>query len=90
MIEVMAQGTISEVRMEKGTLVIVLQVPATRGRSRTITCYRKGATAARLRRRIRPGQRVIVRGSSRQRITSLNAASFLILGLDDEGKPSKR
>lgn len=79
MIDIMVRGTVSEVRMEKGTLVIVLQILGLRGRLRTITCSRKGATAQGLRRRIRHGQTLVVRGSSRQKITSLYALSVTIL-----------
>ncbi len=39
--EVMTRGVVTDVRLEKGTLVIVLQADGTRGRKRMITCFRK-------------------------------------------------
>ena len=71
--------------MEKDTLVVELQIQGLRGRLRTVTCYRKGATARGLLRRIKHGQTLFVRGSSRQKITSLYASSVTIL---DTGKKS--
>lgn len=87
--EVMTRGVVTDARMEKGTLVIVLQAEGTRGRKRMITCFRRGMTALLLRDQIKLGQTLIVKGSPRKRVTALYADSILIWNPQSGGMPEK-
>lgn len=78
MIEIYAQGIVTDVRFAKGILTVTLNVGNPRRKTpETLACRVSGKFAARLRRRIKPGEELTVRGLPRTPILEIAADSFM-------------
>lgn len=78
MIEIFAQGIVTDVHFAQGILTVTLNVGNPRRKTpASLACRVTGKLAARLRRRIKPGEEITVRGLPRSLVAEIAADSFM-------------